>query len=196
MKHSSLLFTALFASACASSGSSSKGSDANQTEGTAGQPASPASSSSKAPAAGAQAVLPDFSLETVEGETFTLSDHVGKDVVLMSFWATWCRPCMAELPHLESLYQDEKEKGLTVVAIAMDEPSTVAEVAPTAARLGLSIPVVLDTDQKAVALYNRSRDAPMTVIIDRKGKVVRASPGYNPGDEVALAEEIRGLLAQ
>lgn len=140
--------------------------------------------------------LPDFSLETVEGETFTLSDHVGRDVIVMSFWATWCRPCLVELPHLDALYQAEKERGLVIVAVAMDEPSTVAEVAPTAARLGLTMPVVLDTNQQAVSLYNRSRNAPMTVVIDRGGEVVRSSPGYNPGDEETLADEVRALLAE
>ena len=142
------------------------------------------------------AVLPDFTLETTEGERFRLSDHVGSKVIVMSFWATWCNPCMAELPHLDEIYQDEKENGLLIVAVAMDEPGTVAEVAPTAARLGLTMPVVLDTDQRAVRLYNRSRDAPRTVVINRKGEVVRSSAGYNPGDEEKLRAEVRVLLTQ
>lgn len=141
------------------------------------------------------AALPDFSLETVDGETFTLSDHVGRDVIVMSFWATWCRPCLVELPHLDELYRAEKERGLIIVAVAMDEPTTVSEVAPTVARLGLTMPVVVDSDQQAVSLYNRSRNAPMTVVISRQGEVVRSSPGYNPGDEEVLAEEVRILLA-
>lgn len=146
--------------------------------------------------AAADAQLPDFSLETIDGETFTLSDHVGRDVIVMSFWATWCNPCMAELPHLDALYQAEKDQGLVVVAVSMDEPTTQAEVAPTAHRLGLTIPVVLDTDQQALSLYNPKRAAPMTVVIDRNGKIVRASAGYQPGDEAALAEEVRALLSQ
>lgn len=140
--------------------------------------------------------LPDFTLETLEGETFSLSDHVGQDVIVMSFWATWCKPCLAELPHLDVLYQQERDNGLVIVAVSMDEPSTQAEVGPTVARLGLNMPVVIDIDQRAVALYNRSRNAPMTVIIDKKGHVVHSAPGYNPGDEVNLAQEVRMLLAE
>ena len=85
---------------------------------------------------------------------------------------------------------------MLIVAVNMDEPATQAEVAPTASRVGLTMPVVLDTEQRAVSLYNRSRNAPMTVVIDKKGQVVRASAGYNPGDEDALAAELRGLLAE
>lgn len=140
--------------------------------------------------------LPDFSLETIDGGQFTLSDHVGKDVIVMSFWATWCGPCKVELPHLDALYNEEKDNGLVIVALAMDEPTTVAEVAPTAERLGLTMPVALDTNQRAVALYNRSRSAPMTVVIDKQGRIVHQAAGYNPGDEVKLAQEVRTLLAQ
>jgi peroxiredoxin len=144
----------------------------------------------------ADARLPDFSLATIDGETFTLSEHVGREVIVLSFWATWCVPCIAELPHLEELYQAEKERGLLVVAVAMDEPSSIAEVAPTARRLGLTMPVVLDGQQQAVRLYNRSRSAPMTVVIDRQGAIVRSTAGYNPGDEERLAEEVRALLSR
>ena len=161
---------------------------------------SSAPSSSASPAGGVEApradTVPDFSLQTVEGETFTLSDHVGREVVVISFWATWCRPCLAELPHLDVLYRAEKDRGLVVVAVAMDEPTTLSEVAPTAARLGLTMPVVLDTDQTAVSLYNRSRNAPMTVVISREGEITRSSVGYNPGDEVFLADEVRALLEE
>lgn len=175
-----VLLSLLLLPACAASGTRSGSSE------------KPAADSAKT----SDAKLPDFSLETIDGGTFTLSEHVGRDVIVMSFWATWCNPCMAELPHLDALYQEEKESGLVIVAVSMDEPTTQAEVAPTAHRLGLTMPVALDTDQQALSLYNPKRAAPMTVVIDRKGQIVRASAGYQPGDEVALAEEVRALLKQ
>jgi len=157
-------------------------------------PVAPASAPAEAAPPSDAARLPDFTLETIDGQRFTLSEHVGREVIVLSFWATWCAPCLQELPHLEELYQAERERGLLVVAVAMDEPSSVAEVAPTARRLGLTMPVVLDGEQRAVRLYNRSRNAPMTVVIDRRGQLVHAAPGYEPGDEDALAEEVRALL--
>lgn len=143
---------------------------------------------------GGAAELPDFTLDTIDGERFRLSDHVGKEVIVLSFWATWCMPCLAELPHLEELYQAEKPQGLMVVAISMDEPTSVSEVGPTARRLGLTMPVVLDTEQRAVRLYNRARSAPFTVVIDRGGRIVSSSAGYAPGDEEALTTQVRALL--
>lgn len=182
MKSHSMLFVSLFFAACAA-----------QTPAPGNAPADGALPAEKAASTQASE-LPDFTLSTTEGERFTLSDHVGKDVIVLSFWATWCAPCLTELPHLEALYQAEKDNGLLIAAISMDEPSSVAEVAPTAARIGLTMPVLLDTDQRAVQLYNRSRNAPMTVVIDKTGKIVRASAGYEVGDEVKLAAEVRTLL--
>jgi len=138
----------------------------------------------------------DFTLETLDGDTFTLSDHVGKKVVILSFWATWCAPCLKELPHLESIYQEEKDNGLLIVAVAMDAPRTIAQVGPTASRLGLTMPVALDTEQRAVRHYNRSRFAPTTVVFDRSGRVVKEQAGYQPGDEIALRREVRGWLGR
>ncbi len=162
----------------------------------ASEPAKTTDSKSSPATKSTAAKLPDFTLETIDGSQFTLSDHVGRDVIVMSFWATWCGPCKVELPHLDALYNEEKENGLVIVALAMDEPTTVAEVAPTAQRLGLTMPVALDTNQRAVALYNRSRSAPMTVVIDKQGRIVHQAAGYNPGDEVKLAQAVRTLLAQ
>jgi peroxiredoxin len=157
---------------------------------------SPASSTRAGSAPASASRLPDFRLTTIDGERFALSDHVGEDVIVISFWATWCMPCLAELPHLSDLYEREKDNGLVVVAVSMDEPNTQAQVAPTARRLGLEMPVVIDDEQRAVRLYNKGRDAPMTVVIDRQGQIVRAQAGYSPGDEARLEAQVRALLAQ
>lgn len=139
--------------------------------------------------------LPDFRLSTIDGDRFVLSNHVGRDVIVMSFWATWCMSCLAELPHLSALYEREKANGLVVVAVAIDDPHTQADVAPTARRLGLEMPVIIDEHQRAVRLYNRNKTAPMTVVIDRLGRIVRTHAGYNPGDETRLEAELQKLLA-
>lgn len=137
---------------------------------------------------------PDFQLGSILGDEVKLSDYVGRDVVVLSFWATWCQPCLQELPELEAMYRRHRDKGLTILAISMDEPTTVAEVQATADRLGLSMPVLLDTEQQAVRLYNRDRHAPMTVVFDRRGEVVYAAPGYAPGDEQKLEASVLSWL--
>jgi peroxiredoxin len=136
----------------------------------------------------------DFSLRDLDGQTVRLSDHLGKDVVLISFWATWCVPCLAELPHFDRIYREQRDKGFVVLAISMDGPESVAEVAPTVRRLNLSFPVLLDEETRVVASHNPHRDAPFTIIIDRKGNVVYSRPGYAPGDEALVEKKIVALL--
>src|SRR5262245_32151310 len=64
----------------------------------------------------------DFTLRDIDGATVRLSDHLGKDVVLISFWATWCSPCQAEMPHLERMFRSYKDQGFVVLAVSMDGP--------------------------------------------------------------------------
>ena len=85
-------------------------------------------------------------------------------------------------------------KGLTVVAISMDDPSTMGGVASYVHRNNLSFPVAIDTESRVTALYNSTRSAPFGILIDRSGKVVDQHPGYTPGDESALEAKIKEQL--
>jgi peroxiredoxin len=145
------------------------------------------------PGGGASGRAADFSLRDTAGRTVRLSDHLGK-VVLVNFWATWCVPCAAELPHLQRLYETHGAGGFVVLAIAMDGPESVAGVGPFARRYGLTFPVLLDEETSVVAVHNPRRTAPFTVLIGRDGAVAGSREGYTAGDEVALEAEIRALL--
>ncbi|MBK7859014.1 MAG: TlpA family protein disulfide reductase [Archangiaceae bacterium] len=137
----------------------------------------------------------DFSLTSVDGKTVHLSDHLGKDVILLSFWATWCVPCLGEMPKLEQLYQKYRAQGFTVLSISMDGPETLPNVDPTVRRLGVTYPVLLDEETRVVALYNPARDAPFAVLIGKDGRISESRVGYAPGDENQLGERIEKLLA-
>ncbi|MFO0677881.1 MAG: TlpA disulfide reductase family protein [Polyangiaceae bacterium] len=142
--------------------------------------------------AGAQAA--DFTTRDIEGNTFRLSDHLGKKVILLDFWSTFCQPCMAEFPHLNRLYQENKAKGFVVVGISMDGPETVADVPSFAKRNGVTFPVVLDEDSRIASLYNPRKSAPLAVLIGKDGKVHAIREGYNPGDEEHLAADVAKVL--
>ena len=143
---------------------------------------------------GSGARASDFALRDVDGRTVHLSDYLGKNVILINFWATWCAPCMGEMPHLERLYQQYKGQGLVVMSISMDGPESVANVAPTVRRLGLTYPILLDEETRVVGSYNPKKDAPFNVIIGKDGVIVKTKVGYSAGDEVALENDIKGLL--
>jgi peroxiredoxin len=138
--------------------------------------------------------LPDFQLPDTQGSTLTLSQVVSQNkVVYLDFWATWCGPCTAEMPKLESFYQKYKDQGFVVVGISMDDPSTMGAVNSYVRRMGLTFPVAVDTESRAVQLYNTTRSAPYGVLI-ANGRIVAEHGGFTPGDEIALEEEIKKQL--
>jgi peroxiredoxin len=143
---------------------------------------------------GAQAT--DFTLRDTDGKTVRLSDFLGKQVVLIDFWATWCVPCEAELPHLEALFESNKDKGFVVLGVAMDGPETIAQVGPFARRYNLQFPVLLDEETKVVNVYNPKRTAPLSVLIDRRGQVARVRSGFSAGDEKLIAEDVASLVGK
>ncbi len=137
----------------------------------------------------------DFTLRDTDGRDVHLSDYLSKnDVILNDFWATWCVPCEAELPHLEALYRQFKDQGFVVLGVTMDGPETIAQVAPFARRYELSFPVLLDDETKVTGVYNPKRTAPLSVLVDKKGQIARVRSGFSSGDEKLIEEDVRSLL--
>ena len=149
-------------------------------------------SGQKAEGTGARA--PDFSARDVNGKTVRLGPHIGKDVVLLSFWQTWCEPCIAEFPHLRRMYEANKDRGFVVYGIAMDGPETVANVPAFVQRNQINFDVLLDEDSHVAAIYDPKKSAPLSVLIDREGKIAVIREGYNPGDETYLAADVEKAL--
>lgn len=136
----------------------------------------------------------DFTARDIEGKSLRLSTYLGKQAVLLNFWQTWCEPCMAEFPHLRKMYESNKDKGFVLIGVAMDGPETVANVPAFVKRNQLNFPVVLDEDSQIAAIYNPKKSAPLSVLIDKTGKVSAIREGYNPGDEVYLAQQVAKML--
>jgi peroxiredoxin len=143
----------------------------------------------------ATSTAPDFTASDVDGKTFHLSDHLGKSVVLLDFWSTFCEPCKAEFPHLRALYDDNKSKGFLVVGVAMDGPETIADVHAFVKRFELDFPVVTDDDSRIASLYDPKKSMPLSVLIGRSGKIVAVREGYNPGEEKLVAADVERELA-
>lgn len=147
----------------------------------------------RAPAPGASpagGIAPDFTASDVDGKTFRLSDHLGKSVILLDFWSTFCEPCKAEFPHLRALYDEQKAKGLLVVGVAMDGPETVADVHAFVKRFELDFPIVTDEDSRIASLYDPKKSMPLSVLIGRSGRIAVVREGYNPGEEKLVAADV------
>ncbi|GIV96683.1 MAG: hypothetical protein KatS3mg057_1340 [Herpetosiphonaceae bacterium] len=139
-----------------------------------------------APEVGAPA--PDFALQTPDGETIRLSDLRGQ-AVLINFWATWCGPCRSEMPAIQGIYDQQRERGFTVIAVNMrEDPDRVHAFIQD---LGLSFPVALDLEG-AVARSYRVVNIPASFFIDRHG-VVRARY-LGPMSRAVMEASLDGLL--
>jgi len=137
---------------------------------------------------------PDFELPRLGGGTERLSDHFGKDVVLIDFWATFCKPCLRAMPDLDALYRARRERGFVVLGVSIDGPGTTSDVEAEVARLGISFPILLDQESRAVALYNPRASAPFSVLIGRDGRVLTQREGYTTGAHAGIEQDIDAAL--
>jgi thiol-disulfide isomerase/thioredoxin len=111
---------------------------------------------------------PAFALKTIIGQTSSLSDYKGK-VVLLNFWASWCAPCLAEMPELDRLQSLYQSRGLQVIGIAYpdDDPHAIDRVAR---KLAIQYPLLLGS-METIKSYEVSDVLPVTVIIDQHGNI-------------------------
>jgi peroxiredoxin len=111
---------------------------------------------------------PALALKDLRGRVVRLSDYGGK-VVLLNFWATWCVPCRAEAPDLVRLQRDYGGRGLQVVGVSYP-PHSRRAMRRFAREFGINYPLLTGT-RAAKALFTKSETLPMTIVIDRRGRV-------------------------
>ena len=120
---------------------------------------------SRVPVVGAQA--DDFQLLDLSGTTHNLSQYRGK-VVLVNFWATWCKPCTTEMPAMQATYEKLREKGFVVLAV--NELEDDAKVREHIKQYGHTFPVLMDRDNKVANQFGVF-GLPVSVFIDQQGRV-------------------------
>jgi len=132
---------------------------------------------------------PQFTLKDINGRTVRLRAYRGK-VVLINFWATWCPPCRAEMPDLVKLQRDYARQGLQVIGITYP-PEEKTRVRRFARSLKVNYPIILGTSQ-IKARFTAEETLPLTVVIDRDGKVNDIISGILLRQE--FEEKIKPLL--
>ena len=141
----------------------------------------------------ARSTAPDFVSENLRGGNTGLVDYKGK-VVLLNFWATWCMPCRAEMPGMETLWQKYQEQGLVIAAVSVDEGSR-GRIETFTKLFDLSFPVLLDPESKVSDLYKVS-NMPTSFLIDRNGKIISRIVGTEEWTSPEAIQLVEKLLAQ
>ncbi|NLM45912.1 MAG: TlpA family protein disulfide reductase [Firmicutes bacterium] len=129
---------------------------------------------------------PDFTLQAIDGSKISLSDLRGR-VVMLNFWSAGCGPCREEMPYLQEVYEELRDKGFAILAVNLDSPLIAADFAQ---KHGLTFPVVTDPDYE-IGIRYEVQYIPKTLILDRRGIIRFVGVG-----SFASAEQLRSLLAK
>jgi peroxiredoxin len=145
-----------------------------------------------APAGEPSGPAPQFTLQSRGGENVALSDFAG-DVVMVNFWASWCAPCLQEMPHLEALHRRYQSLGFTLLGVNVEDNPRAAE--RWLAERPVSFEILYDRNNDISKLYGVIA-MPTTVLIDRAGNQRFIHHGYLPGYEDQYQTQIRTLLRE
>ena len=124
-------------------------------------------------------LAPNFTFPDLDGKKVSLSDYRGR-VVFLNIWATWCPPCVEEMPSIENLHNQLKTDAFKILAVSIDSTGREA-VVPFMKKLNLTFPVLLDLEGEIQNLYGLT-GVPESFVIDREGMVVKKVIAQHPRD--------------
>jgi thiol-disulfide isomerase/thioredoxin len=134
---------------------------------------------------------PEFEIDVLDGEAFKLQDVIGKKVVMLDFWATWCGPCVAALPQISAAAEELKDKDVIFYAVNLRE--TPEDVKAFLEEQKLDVPVLLDAEGEVGDLY-KAAAIPQTVLIGKDGRVQVVHVGFGGDVKQKLIDEITAIL--
>lgn len=136
---------------------------------------------------------PPFVGVDLDGNTIALTNYAGK-VVLLDFWATWCGPCVAAMPHVQALWTEYESKGVVVLGMNRDRDGSERKVRRFLEAKGITFRQVMDVEGEAAQSY-AVRGIPCSVLIDTRGVIQMIKTGFGPGGEEELKRKIERVLA-
>jgi cytochrome c biogenesis protein CcmG/thiol:disulfide interchange protein DsbE len=140
--------------------------------------------------------LPAISVKDMNGQSVNFNEFVGTgQITVISFFATWCKPCLVELNNIDALYSEWQEKyKMKLVAVSVDDSRTSNKVKGMVTSKGWTYDVLIDLNGDLRRALNVT-NPPTTFLIDKNGKIVYTHTGYLEGDELELEKKIAELAA-
>ncbi|MCZ6632269.1 MAG: TlpA disulfide reductase family protein [bacterium] len=132
---------------------------------------------------------PEFALQDLEGNTVRLSDFDGQ-IRIVDFWATWCPPCIVEIPHFKALAEKYGKKGVTIIGVSIDQIDSSALQAFSKDHK-INYQIVRGTSQ-TMKNYGNIQSIPTTFVIDQQGQIYSRHEGYRPQE--VFEKDILALL--
>ncbi len=146
---------------------------------------------------GQDSKIPVVNIKSLDGKPFNTGSiqNDGKPIII-DFWATWCKPCVASLNGMNEVYSTwQEETGVKIYAVSIDDTRTMSSVAPFVAGKGWEFDVLLDPNSDFRRAMNVN-NVPHTFLFDGKGKIVMQRNTYTPGDEEKMREELKKLTGK
>lgn len=145
---------------------------------------------------------PDFMVLDMEGAEVRLSDFLGEDVLLVNVWATWCGPCLTEMPSMQRLYEQLEGEDFEILAVSIDAPAGAfdlfgregGDLVTFAEELGLTFPILHNPSGDIQQIY-QTTGVPESFVIGKDGVIYKKVAGDTEWDAPENVELIRRLLA-
>ena len=142
---------------------------------------------------GRGSAAPDFELPALDGSAPVKLSGLRGQVVLLNFWATWCKPCEDEMPAMQRLYRALRDEGFELIAVSVDAEQDLEVVRQFRERMAISFPIALDPEKRVSEQY-QTMGFPESLLIDRDGTIVERYVGPRDWDHRVYAERLRALL--
>lgn len=129
-------------------------------------------------------------LKNVTGNQSSILKEAGEnEIIVLDFWATWCKPCVKSIPKISELAKEYSSQGVSFIGINADSPRNLAKVRPFVKTHRIKYPVLLDTDQELMneLMINAY---PTFLILNKEGKILFTHRGFSNGDEKLLKKEL------
>lgn len=135
----------------------------------------------------------NIQVKDLNGNSTTIADITPSELIVLDFWATWCKPCLKSIPKLVELSQKFQNDKISFIGVSVDSPRSTNKIKPIVKSLKISYPIVSDPEQLLMTELMVNA-LPTLLVVNRKGKVLFIHEGFVAGDEIDIEKELNKII--